>query len=491
MPTQTRAEIALPESTGYLEVDGAYLHATLHAAAAPVARILLIGAFASQRQYSYLPWIRWARYLATRQLEVLRFDYRGMGESTGQFEQATYADWLRDVRALAHWLNSRLPAAPLILHGLEMGAILAGKVFDEGCGDMLLLWSPPDKANQALRSTLLSWIAIEQIFKVGAERKSASEYIRKLESGSSLDVEGYTWTQQLWRESFAFDLPSALANEESAGAAYKRPVRIVKLSKAAAPLVKGGFVGYDEFKDFSPIFDTNADWIERTLMTSREGAGDRGGEQMIEAIETRELITLDRSGIPLRGTYHKPISLQTVPESGPSSCRRLGILFLNSLSLPAHGNRRLSSLLGRRSGRGRLSELSHRPAWPRRFAGLNPRRFSRLRQFRGLRPNDLSRRERTPDTLSTFWNAPVRPLRRGGVGHFCRFGGQGVQRVGADGPILSSEPGRPSPSEAEAEQLGPVEQAGKHVERCLRPIPGFPAAPAPTMRFLATPTANC
>jgi hypothetical protein len=204
----------------------------------------------------------------------LRFDYRGIGESTGQFEQATYADWLNDVRALTQWLNSRSPAVPLILHGLEMGAILAGKVFDEGFGDLLLLWSPPANANQALRSALFRWVALEQIFKGGDERKSVSEYIRKLESGSSLEVEGYTWTQQLWRESFTFALPSALANAERA-AAYERPVRMVKLSKDAAPLVKGGFVGQDEFRDFSPIFAANADWIS-TAMTLRGGASERG-----------------------------------------------------------------------------------------------------------------------------------------------------------------------------------------------------------------------
>jgi pimeloyl-ACP methyl ester carboxylesterase len=55
---------------------------------------------------------------------------------------------------------------------------------------------------------------------------------------------------------------------------------------------------------------------------------------VIEAIETRELITLDRSGIPLRGTYHKPIPWQTVPEPGPSSRGKLGIVFLNSLAFP-------------------------------------------------------------------------------------------------------------------------------------------------------------
>jgi alpha-beta hydrolase superfamily lysophospholipase len=263
--TQSRSEKGSAEVAGYFEVAGAHLYTVLHQVVVPRARVLLVGAFASERHNSYLPWIRWARYLAARQIEVLRFDYRGIGESTGLFDEMTFDIWSEDLCLLAEWLKAQSPTVPLLLHGLELGAVLAGRAFAVGIADSLLLWSPPANANLALRSTLLRWVALEQIFKVGDERKTASQYIRQLEQNTFLEVEGYAWSGRLWRDSFAFELPSALSSEESAKAAYQRPVRIVKLGKDATPLIKGGFVGYDEFKDFTPLFAENLDWISATL----------------------------------------------------------------------------------------------------------------------------------------------------------------------------------------------------------------------------------
>lgn len=62
MPTESRPEITRAETAGCLEPDEVYRNTVLHAVAAPVARILLIGAFASQRHNSYPPWSRWALY---------------------------------------------------------------------------------------------------------------------------------------------------------------------------------------------------------------------------------------------------------------------------------------------------------------------------------------------------------------------------------------------------------------------------------------------
>lgn len=67
-------------------VPGARLYTVLHQAKDRVARVLLAGRFASERYFAYHTWVRWARYLAERRIEALRFDYRGMGESTGVFE---------------------------------------------------------------------------------------------------------------------------------------------------------------------------------------------------------------------------------------------------------------------------------------------------------------------------------------------------------------------------------------------------------------------
>jgi len=260
-----------PEHAGYFAVSGAHLYTVLHEVENPVARVLLVGPFASERQNSYLPWVRWARYLAARNIEVLRYDYRGIGESTGVFDEMTFDDWSEDVRLLSGWLRDRSPEAPLLLHGLELGAILAGRAFHDGVGDALLLWSPPANANQALRSMLIRWIGLQQIFKSPGERRPASSHIRELEQGASLEVDGYQWSPCLWRDSFAFILPPALANEESAAMAYQKPVRIAKLLKDAAPLAQRGSPGYDEVKDFSWLFAPNLDWIVAATSTTNKG----------------------------------------------------------------------------------------------------------------------------------------------------------------------------------------------------------------------------
>jgi alpha/beta superfamily hydrolase len=256
------------EQAGYFTVPGAHLYTVLHQVDDPVARVLLIGPFASERHNSYNPWVRWARYLAARRIEVLRYDYRGVGESTGVFEDMTFEDWAEDVQLLANWFRSRSPDFPLILNGLELGALLAGKTFQSGVGDALLLWSPPANASQALRSTLLRWANLEQLFKYGEDRKPVTHYIRQLEQGSLLEIEGYQWSSRLWHDSFDFSLPVDMDDENSATLAYKRPVRIIKLGKEAAPLTKG-FIGYDEIRDLSWVYSYNFDWIVAALNIPR------------------------------------------------------------------------------------------------------------------------------------------------------------------------------------------------------------------------------
>lgn len=271
MQTQHRFGINPFEQAGYFDVSGVHLYTVLHEVPDPIGRVLLVGSFASERHFSYIPWVRWARYLAERGIECLRYDYRGIGESTGVFEDLSFENWTEDVELLAAWLKARSPDVPLILHGLEVGALLAGKVFEAGTGEGLLLWAAPASANQALRATLLRRIAMDNAFKYGPERKAAADYFHQIESNEFLEVEGYRWSAKLWRDSFNFELPAGISGHSGDITDSGRPVRAVELSKHAAPLVRGSSDAYEAInKDFNALYAESLEWISAAL-GSRSG----------------------------------------------------------------------------------------------------------------------------------------------------------------------------------------------------------------------------
>ena len=266
---RARQDEQLQEQAGYFEVPGAHLYTVLHPVENPIAHILLVGSFASERHSSYLAWARWARYLAAQRVEVLRYDYRGIGESTGRFTEMSFALWMDDVLRVGEWLRERAGDRPFVIHGLEVGALLAGHAFDKGLGDALMLWAPPANANEALRSTVVRWASFQHLFKAAKDRKPPSYYIRQLEE-TSLVVWGYEWTARLWQESFQVALPPTLLDEEQASATYAKPVHSVKLKQSAAPFVKGGAVGFHESKDFSQFFAGHYEWLSSAFAKCRK-----------------------------------------------------------------------------------------------------------------------------------------------------------------------------------------------------------------------------
>ncbi len=156
--------------------------------------VVLAGPMSLERSCGYLTWVRWARTLACNGFVVVRFDYSGVGESTGAFAEQTFDTWGDDLRAVVGAARRRYPDSRLFINGLRLGALLGQAV--DGC-DGLLAWDPPANGRVMLSDMLRRKLTADYVERV-SNRGTYEGYVRALESGALLEVEGYPWSGSLW-----------------------------------------------------------------------------------------------------------------------------------------------------------------------------------------------------------------------------------------------------------------------------------------------------
>ncbi|MBD3610374.1 MAG: alpha/beta hydrolase [Gammaproteobacteria bacterium] len=72
---------------------------------------------------------------------TLKFNFRGVGKSQGQFDQGQGES--DDLKRLANWFRHKHPNSPLWLSGFSFGAYVAARSGDAIAPDRLLLVAPP------------------------------------------------------------------------------------------------------------------------------------------------------------------------------------------------------------------------------------------------------------------------------------------------------------------------------------------------------------
>lgn len=152
--------------------------------------VLYVHPFAEEMNKSRRMVALQARALAGSGHAVLQIDLQGCGDSSGDFGEAAWDGWIKDVVQAARWLQRRHPAAPLWLWGLRAGCLLAAEAaqhLDAPCH--FLFWAPPASGRPLLQQFLRLKAAGELLG--GGARAAAEELRRRREAGLPVEIAGY------------------------------------------------------------------------------------------------------------------------------------------------------------------------------------------------------------------------------------------------------------------------------------------------------------
>ncbi|MBP8954335.1 MAG: alpha/beta fold hydrolase [Armatimonadetes bacterium] len=123
---------------------GLLLHGILHEPDAGCGRCILIcDPFAEEKKCAHRPLVDMARALCADGYVVLRFDYRGCGNSPGNFVDHGPSDWEEDIHRATGFLRAESGVDWVGLAGLRLGATLALRAAS-AMSDIaaVILWEP-------------------------------------------------------------------------------------------------------------------------------------------------------------------------------------------------------------------------------------------------------------------------------------------------------------------------------------------------------------
>lgn len=111
---------------------------------APAPAVLWLHGFTGHRNEAHRLFVDAARRLAERGIASLRFDFRGCGESDGDFFDTSIATQVDDARAALAFLRRQpgVDGQRVAIAGFSLGAAIASQLAHDEAPAALVFWSP-------------------------------------------------------------------------------------------------------------------------------------------------------------------------------------------------------------------------------------------------------------------------------------------------------------------------------------------------------------
>lgn len=234
--------------------------------------------FAEEKLWAHRVFVSFARELAARGYAVLRFDYRGHGDSDGYFEDATVESYQADIEAATTALKDHVPSVcRLGLLGLRLGATLAALVAQRSAGiDRLVLWDPVIDGEKYGQEILMTNLAT-QMATHGKVVTDRAKLAAQMEAGATVNIDGYEMSGSMFRQVCSLSL-SKPAPQFSGSCFIAQIDRGPKPLRADLSALKQGYGNaelvrvveqpfWKEIKEFynraDNLFAPTLDWINR------------------------------------------------------------------------------------------------------------------------------------------------------------------------------------------------------------------------------------
>lgn len=198
----------------YLErPNGGQLYCIHHPPQGPTQRgqILYLHPFADEMNKARRMAALQARRFASSGFEVLQIDQLGCGDSSGDFADATWQDWVDDgLNGIALLRRQDMGTPPLWLWGLRAGCMLAMEIAKKSNDDCnLLLVQPPATGKVMLQQFLR--LKLAAMLLESTDAGGMAKLRKRISNGETLEVAGYPLTASLANSLESLTMPPSAA----------------------------------------------------------------------------------------------------------------------------------------------------------------------------------------------------------------------------------------------------------------------------------------